>query len=224
MPPPRRRPYRRRTYRRRRRAPSRMAIYSAAGSQLWRDVQKLKNFVNVEFKYIDNATNGIATSTLTSFLLNGVPEGDDQSSREGDSIRFKSIQLNANLSYVNATSNVRMIIFIDTQPRAGAPVMADVITGTGVGATTGLRNLDNRSRFVILKDKTWMVNNTTLSTHPIKWYRKLDMKSYYTTAAATSTSIQSHALWMFLVSDIPIASAANAPVFDGICRLRYIDN
>lgn len=120
MPPPYRRTrktYRRRTYKRR---ATRSSIYGRAGRQLWKDVNTLKNFINVEFKVKDTFTNTTQMpSTGTIDVLNGLQQGDDYNRRSGRQVRWKSFQWRIGLNkHASATaSRARVIFFIDKEPR-----------------------------------------------------------------------------------------------------------
>lgn len=215
---PRRRP--RYTPRRRpvRRAPTRAAIYGSAARQLYRDVSKLKGLINVEFKYVDNASTINPGTTGTFVLLNGLATGDTASTRDGRQVRFKSIQhkMILNLNASASATTVRCIFLIDTQPNEAAPAAADVLQSVGLVAP---RNLDYRKRFVILKDQNYRVN-TDMPERTVSWYRNLDMKTVYDDGGDTIASITTNSLYMLMLSD----EAANTPTVTYYTRLRFIDN
>lgn len=221
-------PYRRRTFRkrrtyRRRRRPTRGAVYGAAGRQLWKDVQKLKNFVNVEFKYTDSTTLHSATTTPVLQLINGLDDGDTQSDRQGDSVRFKSLQADIELTRGNVDTVVRLMWVIDTKPnQSSIPAFTDIINPVGTNPVIGVRNLDNRTRFVILKDKCVTLSAGTSTTKQLSWYKRLDMKTFYTTDASDVTGIQQHSLYFIFCSD-QVPGDGASPI-SAVNRLRYIDN
>lgn len=130
--------------------------------------QAVKSYVknqiddNEEFKLIETfqgAQYSYNTGLGTFILLNGVSQGDGQSSRDGRQITNRSLQLKLLARTNSATaegSNFRFIVFIDLEPHGVAPVATDLLdtVTTSPGLILAHRNLNNRSRFVILKDKT----------------------------------------------------------------------
>lgn len=218
--PPRRRTYRRRTYRRRRRAPGRMAVYSAAGSQLWRDVQKLKNFVNVEFKFVDNNTSGQVLST-TEFVqtLNNIAQGDSDDTRDGQAMRMKSIQCDGTIVRGSVDANVKLFWLLDLMPPLGPPAYTSIMNTVAGDITASLRNLDNRSRFVILREKQLYLT-ADRPHYTVNYYRRLDAKVFYSDATANYASVRKNGLVFLAVSNV----AASGPTLNCKNRIRYIDN
>ena len=150
--------------------------------------------------------------------------GDEFNNRDARQIRVKSVQANFfSETDPNATtpSLLRQTLFIDKQPSAAAPTASDLYTSGQV--FSGLRNLDGRKRFVILK--TGIIRNSEYGSPnglvQRKFYKKLDMKTVYNASnAGTIADIESNALYMFFGTD---ASAQN-PVVTGSARIRFIDN
>ena len=167
---------RKRRYYRRRRPPQRISYWKTA-QQLWKDVGYLKSLVNTEFKaktLINSSQTFSTTGSLT--LLNGLSQGDDFDNRSGRQVRFKSLQFRGSVEqHASATQTfLRLIWVIDKQPNASTPVIGDILTSTSIAAT---RNLDNRKRFVILKDILVQMNSNGKSTSVMKFYHNIDMKT-----------------------------------------------
>nr|WPR18758.1 MAG: capsid protein [Skomarfal virus 50] len=218
--------YRRRTTNRRRnirrRRPSRGKIYSRAAGQLWRDVQKLKNFVNVEFKATDVTLQSTVTTAPIVQLLNGLADGDTETNRNGDEVRFKSLQCDYQISKGSVDSMIFIAWVIDTKPTGTLPAFTAIWETPDAGnPTVNLRNLDQRTRFVILKSHTYMLNDEVGQRH-LSHYRKMDMKTFYKGSTFGIADIQSNALYFICASNA--ATAGNAPVISSFNRLRYIDN
>lgn len=218
-----RRRYRKRSYRKRRTA-SRGKIYGRAAGQLWRDVKKLKNFINVEFKHHETELDSTIFDSGTVQCQNLLTLGDGASDIDGQQCRFKSIQCYCRTQMQASTPAVcRIIYFIDLQARGTAPGLADVLaTGVSSYAVTCPRNLNNRKRFVILKDHIF----TLTPMQPVrefKYYRKLDLKTVYDINPSGDVSdIQSNPIYILFISDQP--SGSTAPIITHSSRLRYIDN
>lgn len=216
-------PYRRTSYRRRRtirRKPGRYRIYKRAGRQLWKDVKMLKDAINVEYKQHEvGITQAVINNTTTQVsLLNGVPTGDDYGNRDGRQVRFKSIEIHAEVSAnVSQTSPsfIKCALIIDRDAES-LPSWTDIYE---YATTYSPRNLNNRNRFVILKD--W--NITLYPDRPatqIHYYRKIDMKTVYDGTGSTYSDISNNALYMVWISNL----ATVAPLSSGLCRLRFLDN
>lgn len=218
--PRRKQPVRRR---RRRRGARRGAVYGAAAYQLYKDVNKLKNLINVEFKWVDTQLNSTISSSGTFLLLNGIAQGDAAQTRDGAQARLKSLESSANFTLNAAATNatIRCIIFIDLQTDATTPALADVLDNSGLtDPTYASRNLDYRNRFLILKDYRFSLSSTGMQRKNWHNYRKLDLKTVYSGTGATIASIRSQPLYILYVSD----SASNNPAITAHHRIRFIDN
>lgn len=190
-----------------------------------RDVSTLKNLINVEFKYHDVTGSALTVDSLngTFQLLNGISQGDGASSRDGNQIRIKSIEsrMTFNTNASTPTSGfVRCIWFIDLQAKGTAPVQSDLLQTHGPVSIVWPRNLDNRSRFLILKDKTFALNAQEKRIIPFHWYKEMDMKQVFDAAGGLIGDISSKPIYCFTVGDL----AVNKPTFNSVHRVRYIDN
>lgn len=101
---------------------------------------------------------GTATGLI---LLNGVQTGAGFFNRVGARIEMKNLHVrgkNINAATVASVSYLRIMIVYDRQPAVGAlPVVTDILQSrdqTGAATTSGVSeiNLDNRDRFIILRD------------------------------------------------------------------------
>lgn len=214
--------YRHKNYRKRytRKAPSRWSIYGAAGSQLVKDVSMLKNMINTEYKVINSTRSTSITNSGALTLLNAAAKGSNQGDRDGRQFRVKSVEakyfwrINA-----SATTTVcRMMLFIDKQPSGATLSTSDLLETVSV---VGQRNLDNRKRFVILRDELVGLGDNGNQICPGKFYKKLDMKTIFDDSdAGTIADISSNALYCFFISD----QATNTPHVEFDARVRFIDN
>lgn len=226
MPYARRQNYRRRrrVQRRRRAPPGRGAIYGAAARQLYKDVSKLKNMINVEFKYHDQSSTNDLTSTPVVQCINLVNEGDTDQTHDGAMFRMKSLQINGYcraISEINNPTKVRMALVLDTDSAAAttAPTYNDIYDTTG-SITNRLRNLDNRSRFIIMKQWEWMCVPGGTDGFKIDYYRTLDHKVQIV-GSATEANLRKNGLYIVMVSQS--ATSGNIEL-DWASRIRYIDN
>lgn len=135
------------------------AVFRATGSEIKAiDIAKASyNFKNVAAPPVIN-------------LLNGVATGAGFFNRVGSRIEGKSLHIRGNI--VNILTSVegymRMIVIYDRQPNGALPALTDILQSrdqAGTAATTSVSeiNLDQRDRFVVLRDKQWHVPSVTLA-------------------------------------------------------------
>lgn len=211
---------RRRNYTRyKKRMPQRVSYWSTA-KQLWKDVTYLKSLINTEFKYKDTSANSAISTSPNFQLLNGLARGDDSTDRDGRQVRIKSLQSNFLFTqHASATSTiVRCIFFIDKDANGATPNMTDVFEAATINAP---RELDNRKRFVILKDWTVTLTSSGQTIKRQKVFKNLDMKTVYDDSTAGDiTDISSNSLFLLLLSN----EATNTPTVNSYVRIRFVDN
>lgn len=221
--------YRRQNYRGRRRVsrrkrPSRYSIYKAAGSQLYRDVQKLKNMINVEYKYHDYSSTNDLTSTPIINCINFVNEGDTAQTHDGDMFRIKSVQINATARLQTGTTTpvfYRLALVLDTDAAASttAPTYSDIYDSIGESVSQ-LRNLNNKSRFVILRQWDKKMDPNGSETNIIRFYRQVDLKCQIT-GTASEANLRKNGLYLVMVSSFGASGEMGLNI---VSRIRYIDN
>lgn len=192
-------------------------------------VRFLKELVNVEFKFLDKDHTGAffidSSATNSFFLLNGLQTGDTSNDRDGDSVRYKSIQIAGTLfaDSVSKVGPVRIILFIDKSPNGTAPTVSNLLASSA--SVTNLyspRNLDYKKRFVILSDQLLnpSYGNDT-ECLPFKIYKKINMHTVYGLGnTGLIGDISSNALYLVLLSQ----ESTNRPSGELYSRLRMIDN
>lgn len=221
-------PYRRRTYRKRyRRKPrTRWQNYGIGLNQLKNDVYKLKNMVNVEYKNHDvevSSTSMDVNGSITA--LNYVDQGDGTESRDGSMFRCKSLEMRYNLNLhdnLTAPTTVRIILFLDTDPSGTTPTVGQLLDDT-TNPHLSPRNLDNRSRFVIIYDKLLTLNPNGLERYAAKIFKKLDYKVLITGATASAANVKKNGLYSCFLSS-QTSGATYKPTYLMHSRIRYIDN
>lgn len=194
-----------------------------AARNLWYDVKRLKNMVNAEFKSvtaINNATHTPST-TPSRLLLNPLGRGDDIDQRHGRVVRARSVEIDGHVTINSSATNTRLrvVLLLDTHPDGVTPTYPEVFNhATSVVA---VRNLDNRRRFIILRDFLVQLNNSTRDMSRIKLYKQLNFHQIFDDSnAGDITDIKHNALYLFLISD----EATNAPSVHLTTRYRYVDN
>lgn len=215
---PYRKRYRRRRFYKKRAPPSRWSIYSNAGKQLWKDVKYLKNLINTEFKYLDTSAETGVDDSGTLILLNGMTKGDSINTREGRTLRIKSVQLHININMNTSATRTRLkwALVIDKQVNGAAPNISDIYDNV----LLNFRNLNNRKRFVILKQG--LVNtNDDFPERDKSYYKRLNFKTIYNAGNAGSIAdINTNSFYLLLLSDENL----NTPTINYTARIRFIDN
>ncbi len=204
------------------RAPNgRVAIYSAAGQQLLRDINSLRRFINTELHFVDATASTTSSTTPALVLLNGLSLGDTASTRTGQSIKMDRGDFRFQLA-VNATSVInftRIIVVLDKQTNATAMTAADLlVANTPYSPYT----FGSQSRFVILYDETF-----ALSTYSAGAITKcvglpgINQHVIFNSGNAGSVAdIVSNSVYLIHLSD----QATNTPAFSYYSRIWFVDN
>ena len=195
-----------------------------------------------EKKVIDiNTTAYPVESTGTQLqLLNGCVPGSQNYNRIGRKIFMRSLQIRGavNLTDTTAGTNVvfRMVIVYDKQSNGSAPTWANIMTSQNIAGTTAsdcfaMVNLDNRDRFVILRDKMFIpgaIDNTATQTYAmgpgtivLNEYIPLKLETIYNAGTAgTIGDITSGSLYCFWIANANNALGVTANV---AFRVRFED-
>lgn len=212
----------RRRYRRYRKAPGRVGTYKRAWYQLKRDVGKLKDMINVEYKYFDTAISQSPDNTGYDKAIVNVPvQGDDALSRDGRQIRIKSIQFNVEIEMAAAATNtrVRVLLVLFKSSNGGDLTMSNVMVSAN--NINSLRLVSDQRDYWVIFDKTFVLTDVTKQQLQFKYYKRLDVKTRYNSGnAGTFADVEHNAIHFCSLSD----EAANTPTLTGNCRIRYIDN
>lgn len=177
------------------------------------------------------------------FILLHVPNlGSDYTQRNGRKTLVRSCYIRGAIA-TNASgvpsndvaadsSTGRMILFIDKQPNGVVPLVTELLTTQNVHSHL---NLNNRDRFVILKDKIWTFGQVynkeaagQASTggnqiYPVKTYKKMRMECIFNSANAGSIGdINTNALYLFFIGSKENGTD-EAATFFGSIRCRFED-
>lgn len=180
--------------------------------------------INVEFKYCDTAFTMVPTTSVTvpADHITPIPQDDTPNGRDGDQVRVKSweTRLYATQHASATTTQLRVIWFIDLLPEGGYPQITHLLEHMGAANPTvnAPRNLNYRTRFVILKDKTFTLDSLSRRSITNHWYKKLDLKPTY--SGDTGAHHVSKQLFMLALS----TEASNYPTVYVNSRVRFLDN
>lgn len=187
-----------------------------------------------EWKYHDNVDSHDINSTPGLFLMNGLAPGNSATTRVGQSVSIRTLEIRAQ-GWVTATTGVvnmcRALLVLDKQTNGAAPTaITDILQANNVLSP---RNLGNRRRFKILWDKLFMLGGVlngagTGSSVPeqkvfksyIKFRRPI-IEEFNTGNAGDVTDITSNSIYLLLVGNIAAgATDANLTYY---IRMRYTD-
>lgn len=188
-------------------------------------VAKLTGLINTEFKYLDRNISLQPNQATGGFvLLNGTDRGDGVSNREGRQLRVKSLQLKYRVIMHSSAlrTTTRVMVVVDKKPDGAIFTLADLLEQGGTYPVYGMRNLNNRNRFVILKE--WNIATDAVerdTSRVMKYYKNLDMKvTYDDSDTATIADIQNNSLYIVTMSN----ETTNLPLIEGQARIRFLDN
>lgn len=101
-------------------------------------------------------------------LLNGIQTGAAFFNRVGSRVEMKNLHIRGPIqNFATATAgSLRLLVVYDRQPTGSLPVISDILqtrdqTGTATTAGQSEINLDNRDRFVIVRDLTFYSPSVT---------------------------------------------------------------
>lgn len=205
----------------------RRAVRSHPVYKIAKDVQTLKKLINVEFKYYDKSQASTDTDDAgVIYDLNYVNNGDTEQTRDGSMFRMKSLEIRYLLAMNSSeTTNphaMRVVLFLDTDPNGSAPTLATLLDQT-LRPHLSPRNLANRNRYVILKDKMHTINPNGNEVVYRKLFKTLDLKVHFDNATASASSIKKNGLYLLFLANVS-TGATYKPVHQFDSRIRFVDN
>lgn len=214
-------PYKKKKGKYARKGQRRGAIYGAAAGQLWKDVKRLKDMINIEYKYIDTVDTGSNPTYAGGYATFTMPAaGTGDSQRIGDSVKLQRLMMRGEIRYATAGTDgqtVRLIIVNDKQNKISA--VSDLLDSnylSTVNAVNAPKNYDKRFQTKILYDRSFLVNSQNIERRfvinlPLNFHAQFD---------AAGSTIDSGSLKYFLVSD----QMTNPPTVNFVGRITYTDN
>lgn len=208
---PRRRPRRRYS----RKKPESTGMWLA--KQAWKGVKLLKDVVNTEYKRDDVfiASNYDYTGTIYSPCTN-ISQGTAETQRIGSSLKLQNLVFRCELTRNGADANIRLIWFWDDQNQITSSI--DLLQAAGtVYSTVSPKNYSNRFRTKILMDRNY---NLTTDSPQKNCYATIPINRHVNFAANTTT-IQTGALKLLIISDVVTSNLPAAKFFQ---RISFTDN
>lgn len=221
---------RRKSYGRRRRS----ARYTTMGSayhlakKAAKGVYYLKGLVNSELMKRTTSSGNVvipyASGPAYMNHLTGIPVGDDDSERTGNSVLLRYLNVRAIFKTSFSTPDlvqpgfIRVIVFRDTQQASDtSPVLTDVLQFL---TPTSYLNPDTVGRYTILRDKLFQLNND----RPYAQFNyTLSTRSHLRFNGPLSSDVQKDHIYMAIFATDSFGVGLN-PQMDIATRISYHDN
>lgn len=183
--------------------------------------KSVKALLNVEYKIFHVELPDVEiTSAGASIKMTGVAEGDDDSDRNGRSLRAKKFNMSWRMVINSGGDDVqfcRIVVVQDMHQEGVLPTWLDVFQSNDVNT---FRNIDNTDRFKILMDKKVVMHENRPGLFR-KANIKLDTKVEYIGTDGGQASQGAGNIYFMHISE---QIGANYPLIDLHTRFRYIDN
>lgn len=170
-----------------------------------------------------------ALSSGAVTLINGVSQGTDYTNRIGRKILVKSLFMRFNIYPNSAISQptgdlIRVLLLCDYQPNGAAPTTTDILQTADYLSPL---NLNNRDRFKVWYDKyismeasyypSFLLTAGSPAMHFRQVFKKMSMEVINSGSGATVGSIQTGAMYIFVISK------STGTLYDFNTRVRFID-
>lgn len=209
------------------------AVYSATKMLKAEEKKIVKKAVKAtnELKNLDAVLAYTFGTAYQTVLLNGIQDGTAGTNKTGRHVVIENVYLDFDIALPGTAANddCRVMLVWDKECRGAQYAAADLFAQTGAGTIArSVLNFDNTSRFHVIMDRNFCVNNTTVNPgataygvsvvgfkHKYKVNKKVD---YYTgVSGGTITSIDAGALTLVLVSTAGVA------IIGGTARVTFRD-
>lgn len=193
-----------------------------------------------EKKYNDETGAFSISDSGTIRLLNGLFLGTSATTRIGQKIMIKSMQIKFQITGPDAGNTptlnsiwLRLMVVYDDQTNGATPALSDIIEDAS-SSTVVLSpiSMANSQRFRILYNKVCVVQSQLATSVEVPtfsdlWdetYQKLNLETHYSNSnAGDVTDIRKGGLFLVMVA-FTNATSANQPGVTYYSRIRYTDN
>lgn len=154
-----------------------------------------------EDKYFDVNTAPAAVDwNGTLSVLNPVTQGDGVSNRDGDELAMKSVWFQAQMTIAAglASSTMRVILLYDKAQTIGAVNQILSVVGTA-STVTSAYNFEYRNNYIVLYDKTFIIDTINRATWQINKRIRLNKKTVF--QGGGSSTIRTGGLRLLLISN-----------------------
>lgn len=148
--------------------------------------------------------------------LSAVPQGDTDTSRDGDTIFATSVQIRGLVNVADSHNQYRVIIFQWTP--STTPVIADILNLSTGHHTRSMYETDKANEYKILYDRVFlMVSSSGDAVKQFNTKIRLSRRKIQFIAGGTSGTRK---VYMLVVSD---SAAATHPCINCVAKLNYRD-
>lgn len=203
-------------------------FYRRGGNKALRLAKLALSKMNVEYKILNfqQTLANISSDSPTITNVSVMSQGDTNSTREGDQVKFTRMYARGNVfwnSTAGGVQTVRILVVVDKQTNGNQFTLPILLTDATVGdALISPLNLQNKFRFTILKDiRLNLSEQRPVMSYKI-WIPKMAYKVRYGGNAGTVADQNSYSISVVYVSNIPAAS--NPPTITDFVRMRFVDN
>lgn len=171
-----------------------------------------------EEKYWDVLFNSVGIDYGgSSFSLCDVPQGDGDSTRDGDKLCPVGLKIKLLLTLADTTNTIRLIL-VRWIPSTSSLSYGGVIqNGTGTSySVAGQYQHDTRKQFKVLWSRSYALSSNRPQVIVNKYVRLQKRQISYVSASTTGTN----KLFLLAISD---SAAAAHPTIGGYTRLDYTD-
>ncbi len=170
-----------------------------------------------EKKSFDTGVGSTFDNTGSITKLTTIPQGDTDSTRDGDHIKLTKLWMNVAVTYADASNVVRVIVFRWNQDDSSVAPTVNDITQSLSAYSPIHRDNERAHKFDIIFDKMFGVANVGPGIATVEWRRPLKSQIAFQATANTGTG---H-LYVYIISD---SSAATHPGVNLISRVYYTDS
>lgn len=178
-----------------------------------------KRLLNVETKYHDATFATSVSSSGQMEVLSAVPQGDTQITRDGSSLKPKSLTMRFRVTQNASASSTfyRIIVFRGKYENGVVPTFQDILENNGLLSP---KNHDDRFKTKWLVDKTFMINQNFTLSNPQKEFTLYFPLTGHIQFDGNTTNIENGGLYVYMLTDEP----TNVPTIAYHSRLTFIDN
>lgn len=159
-----------------------------------------------EKKFFDSSLSYTVDTTSELSLIDQIPQGDTESSRDGKSCTVKSIYMRGNLLFDPAAGVERAIVYCwviqDTQANGALPNVNDIfMTNVANDQSIVMMNMENTQRFKILKKWKLTFNATAgivgalaPQVKTYEWFKKVNIPIIYSSTTGAITEHKTNSI------------------------------
>lgn len=167
--------------------------------------------------------NNSQTSAANVIHLSDIDQGDGQTQRTGNSVRYNSLAWNLNfIQHASATNTaIKMVIFQDTAvplDHTTKPLITDMYEAQPTLPLQAMMNRDNVGRYRILFETAFYLHSVSDPTKLISG--TIQPRNHGKWTGPLGTDLGSGQLYVMFITN----ESTNLPTVQGFVRTRYYDN